>query len=31
HKVRLSQRLGRWLNRGIGTLFVGLGIRLASD
>lgn len=31
HKVRLSQRLGRWLNRGIGTLFVGLGIKLASD
>ncbi|MGL5323469.1 MAG: LysE family translocator [Aeromonas sp.] len=29
HKVRLSQRLGRWLNRGIGTLFVGLGIKLA--
>ncbi len=31
HRVRLSQRLGRWLNRGIGTLFVGLGIKLASD
>ncbi|MXV28611.1 LysE family transporter [Aeromonas veronii] len=29
YKVRLSQRLGRWLNRGIGTLFVGLGIKLA--
>jgi threonine/homoserine/homoserine lactone efflux protein len=31
HKVQLSQRLGCWLNRGIGTLFVGLGIKLASD
>lgn len=29
HRVRLSQRLGRWLNRGIGTLFVGFGIKLA--
>ncbi len=31
HKVRLSHRLGRWLNRGIGALFVGLGVKLASD
>jgi threonine/homoserine/homoserine lactone efflux protein len=31
NKVKLPARIGRWLNRGIGTLFVGLGIKLASD
>ncbi|MEV3828603.1 LysE family translocator [Aeromonas allosaccharophila] len=31
HKVRLSRRVGRWLNRTIGALFVALGIRLASN
>ncbi|MGL4249142.1 MAG: LysE family translocator [Aeromonas sp.] len=31
NKVKLPARFGRWLNRGIGTLFVGLGVRLASD
>lgn len=31
NKVKLPARIGRWLNRGIGTLFVGLGIKLASN
>lgn len=31
NKVKLPARIGRWLNRGIGTLFVGLGIKLACD
>jgi RhtB (resistance to homoserine/threonine) family protein len=31
NKIKLPARIGRWLNRGIGTLFVGLGIKLASD
>ncbi|MGL5497222.1 MAG: LysE family translocator [Aeromonas sobria] len=31
NKVKLPARIGRWLNRGIGTLFVGLGIKLVSD
>lgn len=31
NKVKLPARIGRWLNRGIGTLFIGLGIKLASD
>ncbi|MCX7126340.1 LysE family translocator [Aeromonas sp.] len=31
NKVKLPARIGRWLNWGIGTLFVGLGIKLASD
>lgn len=31
NKVKLPARIGCWLNRGIGTLFVGLGIKLASD
>jgi RhtB (resistance to homoserine/threonine) family protein len=31
NKVKLPAPIGRWLNRGIGTLFVGLGIKLASD
>ncbi|MBS4687342.1 LysE family translocator [Aeromonas sobria] len=31
NKVKLPAPIGRRLNRGIGTLFVGLGIKLASD
>lgn len=31
NRVRLPARIGRWLNRGIGILFVGLGLKLASD
>ncbi|WP_042010861.1 LysE family translocator [Aeromonas fluvialis] len=31
HKVRLSQHVGRWLNRTIGALFVVLGVRLACN
>ncbi|MEL3921380.1 LysE family translocator [Aeromonas enteropelogenes] len=31
NKVKLPTRIGRWLNRGIGTLFVGLGVKLASE
>ena len=30
-KVRLPARLGRWLNRLMGGLFVGLGIKLAAE
>ena len=30
-KVRLPARLGRWLNRVMGGLFVGLGIKLAAE
>lgn len=30
-KVRLSTRLGAWLNRLMGGLFVGLGIKLATE
>lgn len=31
NKMKLPARIGRWLNRGIGTLFVGLGVKLASE
>ncbi|MNG40660.1 hypothetical protein D3C84_1293450 [compost metagenome] len=30
-KVRLPARLARWLNRLMGGLFVGLGIKLAAE
>jgi len=28
-RVRMSERVGRWLRRGAGTLFIGFGMRLA--
>ncbi|MDM5087266.1 MULTISPECIES: LysE family translocator [Aeromonas] len=31
HRVRLPARLGRWLNRLMGGLFVGLGLKLATE
>lgn len=30
-RVRRSPRLGQWLNRGVGALMIGLGLRLATS